>query len=184
VLQESIDLTDDDAADNTVAENVATGTVVGLTIIGVDSDPQATVTYSLLDDAGGRFTIDEASGVVSVADGTLLNFEAGSSHTITVRAVGSNQIYKDQDFTIGVTNENEAPGAISDSDAAPDSVAENSANGTVVGVTALAIDPDVGDSLTYSLTNDAGGRFAIDGATGVVTVADGSLLDFEMAESR
>jgi Ca2+-binding RTX toxin-like protein len=184
VLQESIDLTDDDAADNTVAENVATGTVVGLTIIGVDSDPQATVTYSLLDDAGGRFTIDEASGVVSVADGTLLNFEAGSSHTITVRAVGSNQIYKDQDFTIGVTNENEAPGAISDSDAAPDSVAENSANGTVVGVTALAIDPDVGDSLTYSLTNDAGGRFAIDGATGVVTVADGSLLDFEMAASR
>ncbi|MCK6452521.1 MAG: DUF4915 domain-containing protein [Alphaproteobacteria bacterium] len=33
-----------------------------------------------------------------------------------------------------------------------------------------------GDTLTYSLVNDAGGRFAIDPATGVVTVASGASL--------
>ena len=62
-------------------------------------------------------------------------------------------------------------------------VNENAANGTVVGV-AAGIDPDLGTTLTYSLTDNAGGRFAIDSNTGVVTVADGSLLDFESATSH
>ncbi|MFN3227788.1 MAG: cadherin repeat domain-containing protein, partial [Hyphomicrobiales bacterium] len=61
--------------------------------------------------------------------------------------------------------------AISDSDGASDGVMENAANGTVVGVTALASDADGSDSVSYSLSNDAGGRFAIDPTTGVVTVA-------------
>ncbi|MGB6043444.1 MAG: choice-of-anchor Q domain-containing protein, partial [Pirellulales bacterium] len=75
-------------------------------------------------------------------------------------------------------------GPISDTDAAADQVAENAATGTAVGITALATDPDAGDSVTYMLTDDAGGRFAIHATTGVVTVADGSLLDFENATSH
>ncbi len=46
--------------------------------------------------------------------------------------------------------------------------------------TVAASDPDA-DSLTYSLTDDAGGRFAIDAATGQITVANGALLDYEDA---
>jgi predicted extracellular nuclease len=63
-----------------------------------------------------------------------------------------------------------------------DTVAENSTNGTVVG-TAVASDPDVGSTFTYRLVDNAGGRFAIDLNTGVITVADGSLLDYESATS-
>ena len=62
-------------------------------------------------------------------------------------------------------------------------IAENAANGTVVG-TASATDPDSGETFTYSLTDDANGRFAIDASTGVVTVADGSALDFDSATSH
>jgi Ca2+-binding RTX toxin-like protein len=62
-------------------------------------------------------------------------------------------------------------------------VDENAANGTVVG-TAAATDPDQGDVLTYSLTNNAGGRFAIDPNTGIITVANGALLDYETAQSQ
>ncbi|MGI9489417.1 MAG: DVUA0089 family protein [Geminicoccaceae bacterium] len=62
-------------------------------------------------------------------------------------------------------------------------VQENSANGTVVG-TAAGADPDAGETLSYSLTDSAGGRFAIDGTTGEITVADGSLLDYESATSH
>jgi Ca2+-binding RTX toxin-like protein len=58
----------------------------------------------------------------------------------------------------------------------PDSVVENSANGTVVG-TLTATDPDVGDSFTFSLLDDAGGRFAISGADLIVAAA----IDFEAA---
>ena len=48
-----------------------------------------TVTYSLVDDAGGRFAINGSSGVVTVADGSLLDREAAASHDITVRATSA-----------------------------------------------------------------------------------------------
>ena len=57
---------------------------------------------------------------------------------------------------------------------------EHAPNGTVVDV-AIGVDPVAGDTLTYSLIDDAGGRFAIDPNDGEVTVANGTLLDFETA---
>jgi hypothetical protein len=73
---------------------------------------------------------------------------------------------------------NQAPSDITLDNAA---IAENSALGAVVG-TAGATDPDAGDSHGYSLVDDAGGRFAIDPQTGVVTVA--GPLDHEAAASH
>ena len=67
--------------------------------------------------------------------------------------------------------------------AAPVAVNENAANGTIVGY-ARGLDQDAGDTLTYTLTNNAGGRFAVDTNTGEITVADGSLLNFEAANSH
>ncbi|WP_252177988.1 VCBS domain-containing protein [Endozoicomonas sp. 4G] len=64
----------------------------------------------------------------------------------------------------------------------PLSAVENSSNGTVVG-SVKATDAE-GDNLVYSLTNDAGGRFAINSATGEITVADGSLLDYEASSTH
>ncbi|MGB7329407.1 MAG: LamG-like jellyroll fold domain-containing protein, partial [Rubripirellula sp.] len=43
---------------------------------------------------------------------------------------------------------------------------------------------EVLSSFTFTLTDDAGGRFAINSSTGEVTVADGSLLDYETATSH
>ncbi len=57
------------------------------------------------------------------------------------------------------------------------SINENAANGTVVG-RARGYDPDAGATFGYTLTNNAGGRFAINNTTGEITVANGSLLDF------
>src|SRR6185312_13273949 len=54
-------------------------------------------------------------------------------------------------------------------------VPEHSANGTVVG-TLSDTDPDPADTATYSLVDDAGGRFAING--NALVVANGALLDF------
>jgi len=59
------------------------------------------------------------------------------------------------------------------------SVAENSANGTSVG-TVLATDPDAGQSLSFAITGgNTGGAFAINSATGQITVASAGQLDFE-----
>ena len=58
---------------------------------------------------------------------------------------------------------------------------ENSAIGTLVG-TVLVTDPDVGDTYTFALTDDGGGLFVIDAATGELTVAGD--LDYETATSH
>ncbi len=93
---------------NSVAENAANGTVIG-TISGTDVDTGDTKTYSLTDSAGGRFAIDSSTGVVTVANGTLLNYEAATSHTVTVRVTDSGGLTYDETFTINLTNVNEAP---------------------------------------------------------------------------
>lgn len=66
---------------------------------------------------------------------------------------------------------------------APVVVVENSSNGTAVGY-ARGLDADAGTTLIYTLSNTAGGRFAIEGSTGQITVADGSLLNFDTATSH
>ncbi len=61
------------------------------------------------------------------------------------------------------------------------SVPENSPNGTVVGELS-ALDPDAGDSLTFSLLDSADGRFGLSGSNLIVT--DSSRLDFETNTSH
>ncbi|PWC34901.1 hypothetical protein TSO221_30800, partial [Azospirillum sp. TSO22-1] len=94
---------DADPAANMVAENATTGTVVGVTALAADPDGNVVI-YSLTDDAGGRFAIDAATGVVSVANGSLLDYEAATSHTIIVQATDAGGLATQQSFTIAVTN--------------------------------------------------------------------------------
>ncbi|RRS05325.1 cadherin repeat domain-containing protein [Aquabacterium soli] len=177
-------VTDQDARPNQVAENATNGSLVGITAHAVDLDGSPnTVTYTLSDSAGGRFSIDAVTGVVRVADGSSLDFESTTSHSITVLATSSDGSTSSQSFTVGISDVNEfAVGAVNDSNAAANQVAENATNGSTVGITAQAVDPDGSDNtVTYLLYDNAGGRFTIDASTGVVTVLDGSKLNFEAA---
>ena len=60
---------------------------------------------------------------------------------------------------------NRPPGPPVDTNGATNEVNEGTTLGTPVGITAQSSDPD-GDVVSYSLTNDAGGRFRIDANTG------------------
>jgi endo-1,4-beta-xylanase len=62
------------------------------------------------------------------------------------------------------------------------SIAENSAEGTVAG-TVLATDSDPGATLSQWQMTDPSGKFAIDPASGTISLATGQSLDFEMAAS-
>jgi hypothetical protein len=178
-------ISDSNAAADAVAENAATGTVVGITTLAIDADAGATISYSLSDNAGGRFAIDASSGVITVADGSLLDFEFATRHDVTVLATSSDGSTNSQLFTINLSNGNDNPvDSIRDSNVAADAVVENAANGTEVGITALTIDADAGTTISYSLSDNAGGRFAIDATSGVITVADGTLLDTAIALSH
>ncbi len=161
---------------STVAENVADGKVVG-TAAGVDPDAGATFTYAFAPggDAGGRFAINAATGQITVANGSLVDFEAATSHGVIVRVTDQGGLSLDRALTITVTNVNEAP---TDLSLSASTVVETAANGTVIG-SATPTDPDAGGSFTYAFDpgGDAGGRFAINAATGQITVANGSLLN-------
>ncbi len=175
--------TDSDASTNLVNENAVSGTSVGLTIAASDADAtNSLVSFQLDDNANGRFTIDSLTGIVSVADGTMLDFETTTSHDIIVRATSADGSFRTQTFTIQLADVNESGvSAITDNNASNNTVLENSAPGSVVGITAFAFDADGTDSVTYTLADDAGGLFAIDNLTGVVTVV--GAIDRESAAS-
>ncbi len=172
-------ISDVNAATDTVAENATNGATVGITAQATDVDGD-TLTYSLTDDAGERFTINASTGVVTVADASLLNYEAATSHSITMQ-VTDGTTPKTKTFSIAVTNV--APSSPTDANAAANEIAEGSANGTAVGITASAADPH-GGTVTYSLSDDAGGRFTIGSSTGIVTVANTSLISRAGATSH
>ncbi|WOH82240.1 cadherin domain-containing protein [Bradyrhizobium sp. BEA-2-5] len=170
--------TDSDAATNTVVEGAAIGTAVGITAHATDING-GTVTYSLVGDAHG-LTINAATGVITVADPTKIDFETAPGHAYTITAQASDGTQTStQTFTVNVTDV--APSAPVDSNAAANTVVEGAAVGTTVGVTASSTDIN-GPAVTYSLTGDtSGGGFTINATTGVITVADPSKLDYESA---
>ncbi|MDZ7874058.1 MAG: cadherin repeat domain-containing protein, partial [Rhizobium sp.] len=173
-------IADADAAPDTVAEDAAVGTSTGLRARAVDADATTNaVTYALLDDAGGRFAIDASTGLLTVA--AALDAENALGHTVVVLATSADGSRWTQAFEVAVTDVDEFDlTAIADADAAPDTVAEDAAVGTSTGLRARAIDADATtNAVTYALLDDAGGRFAIDASTGLLTVA--AALDAENA---
>ncbi|MCC8954085.1 cadherin repeat domain-containing protein [Bradyrhizobium sp. Pear77] len=169
---------DANAGNNTVAEGAAVNTLVNITAQAT-SAVGSPVTYSLTgDSSNGGFKIDPNTGVVSVADPTKVNYVTSPGHAYTITVQASDGIAtSSQSFTIGVTDV--APSTPVDSNAAPNKVAEGSAAGTLVGITASAADMN---AVTYTLTGDtSGGGFKIDPNTGVITVADPSKIDYTTA---
>ncbi|MBB4039986.1 VCBS repeat-containing protein [Microvirga flocculans] len=83
-------------SNNKVVESAKAGTVVG-TLTGHDVDNE-TLSFSLVNDAGGRFAIED--GKLVVRDGFKLDYEQATSHTVTVQVKdGSNTAYVET-FTI------------------------------------------------------------------------------------
>ncbi|MBN9670495.1 beta strand repeat-containing protein [Roseibium aggregatum] len=169
-------VSDTDATDNTIAEDASSGTTVGITALATDADVTDTVSYTIDDN---RFTVD-ANGVVTVADGAIFDAETEGSIDVTVTATSSDGSTSQETFTISVSDVNEsAVSAVSDTDATDNTIAEDASSGTTVGITALATDADVTDTVGYTVDDN---RFTVD-ANGVVTVADGATFDYESEPS-
>ena len=80
-------------------------------------DATESLTYAIQSQTvSGAFTIDSDSGEISVADGSLLDYETNTSHTLTVRVTDGDTAYVDQAFTIqlaDITEQNNAPSDLS-----------------------------------------------------------------------
>jgi hypothetical protein len=65
--------------------------------------------YTLNNNANGRFAINATTGVLTVANGAQLDYEAATSHQISVRTTDQAGLTFDKTSTIGVTDVNEVP---------------------------------------------------------------------------
>ena len=148
-----------------VAEDAPVGTVVGTAAaLDLDGGP---LTYALTaGNTGGVFALDASSGMLTVAG--ALDYETTASYALTLTASDAHGGTATATVAISVTDIAYAPRFA----AAPltFTVDETAAVGTAVGVV-QALDP-VGGTVRYALTaGNAAGAFAIDAATGTLTVA-------------
>ena len=165
----------------TIAEG-ATG-AVGITLSATDPDG-ATPTYSLVTNPNGWFSINASTGVISVAAGQTVNYEATTNGqvAITVAATDGTLTTQNAAMIINVTDVNEAPtlaatASVHLSETAPQN--------------AVVIDIDAGDPDTsaafgtashrYSILTGTGSTyFSIDPLTGVIkTATSGAPFDYD-----
>ena len=130
-------------------------------------------------DDNDLFVIDENTGAITLAAGTKLDYESGTtSYTITVTATPVSTLdlaptatnvddVMTLTYTINVTDANDAPTGASFMRAA------NFATTVNVGTITATGDPDSGDTFTYTLVAGAGdtdnGLFALDMNSGALT---------------
>ena len=119
------------------------------------------------------FTVN-ANGTITITD------NAGNDGADTLQNI-SHLEFSDGTWTLEQLLSNSAPAAPVDADSATaDRLAENATGGTYAGVTLQSADTD-GDTLAYSLTDDAGGRFRVDAATGAVVATGAVNINYENA---
>ncbi|GAA5234286.1 DUF4214 domain-containing protein [Verticiella sediminum] len=141
--------TDISLSNASVAENADTaeGLVIG-TLSTTDEDTGDTHTYSLVDghDSAAFVIVGDQ---LQFAAGTVLDYEAKSSYQVTVRTTDARGASYDKLLTIELADVNEAPvaGAAIDHQAA-----DVGAPYSFTVPAGAFVDPDAGDTLTYSAT--------------------------------
>jgi VCBS repeat-containing protein len=153
-----------------VTSTAENGGDVKVADIAVTDDALGSNTLSLSGADAAAFSIVTGAGGKELHFNGGANFEAKTSYDVTVNvndATASNHVAPDasQNFHLAITNLNEAPTDISLSN---NTIGQSTANGTVIGVLS-AIDPDAGDTSSFSLISNPGNQFGISGGNLVVT---------------
>jgi len=160
-----------------IDENSQDNTEVGL-VVANDPDNGQTLTYSIVSgNVGNAFAIESNSGLLTVSNSLLLNFENIPTFTLMVEVEdnGTGSLSSQADITINLNDVNEVP-IMEDQNFV---VVENTPNGSEVGVM-VATDPDDGQTLTFSIIGgNQNGAFEIGNNTGRITVANSSTVNFE-----
>jgi hypothetical protein len=160
-----------------IDENSGNGSSVGM-VAATDAEGN-TLSFSITGgNTGGAFAINSGTGAITVANSQALDFETTPSFALTVQ-VSDGALTDTATITVNLNNldENTAP-VIDDQVFAVD---ENSIKGTLVG-TVIASDAQ-GTPLSFSITGgNTRNAFTINSA-GVLSVADGSMLDYETTPS-
>lgn len=156
--------------DFTIDENSAVGTVVGQ-IVADDKSGQD-LSFIIVDgDNDEIFSLEKNTGILTVKNPSLLNYESLESINITVEVKDEFGKWNNSEITIAVINLPEINNQIF-------TIPENRAIGTIIG-TVVTVDQNLTFSITAGNTNNA---FAI-ANNGNITVNNETAIDFETTPS-
>jgi len=184
------DVTLTTGATNTVSESVdvtPSGIDLGITSALTDTDGSESLSVTVsgmptgatlsagTNNGDGTWTVD--SGDLSGLSVTPPTDYAGTFNlTVTSTSTdGVDTASTSDTISVTVNPINEAP---TDIKVVGNAAVDTSANTGTVVATVSAVDPDVGDTHTYSLTDDAGGLFTIDSSTGEIKIGPASTPEF------
>jgi VCBS repeat-containing protein len=161
-----------------VESGAPTGHIIG-EVEASDPDAGQSLTYSIISgNTSSAFQINPSSGVLSVANSSAVNYLTNPQFNLVVRVTdnGNPSLNSSANVLVFVSAQVNNPPVIA---AQTFQIAENSANGTLVGQV-VASDPDQGQTLSYSITGgNSNGAFALNAATGQITVANQNVIDYE-----
>lgn len=159
----------------------STGGSVSFTVTRVNAGPNLDIQASIHNSAGTQIV---SSNPADSLNATVSASLAAGEYTLRVTGVGKG------DATNGYTNYGSLGAYLitgtANGGVKPDrfSIAENSANGSPVGVVAPRRNHG-GAALSYTITSgNTGGAFSINPSTGAITVANSPILDYEALSTR
>ncbi|WP_435622820.1 cadherin domain-containing protein [Flagellimonas sp.] len=135
------------------------------------------IEFSISANDNDLFTIDPATGTISLAENKTLDFDTVPEHTITVTADDKKGETAVVNVGIGLINVNESP--VFGQEAYNFEVSEGTPEDSFGSVSAE--DPD-GDSVIYEIIVNPYDLFVINPETGGLSLAEGQSLDFEAFE--
>ena len=173
----------EETAAHSIAENTAAGQNIGTPVSATDPDAgdTLTLTYTLGGADEDSFSIVATSGQLQTR--AALDHETKASYTVTVTTTDPEDASDTITVTITVTDENETP-EFPSTETGDRQVAENTVAGEDIGAAVAAIDPDAGDTLTYTLTYTGGpdaASFGIIATSGQLQTK--AALDYETKDS-
>tara|TARA_R110002111_G_scaffold153375_1_gene220214 strand:+ start:184960 stop:199311 length:14352 start_codon:yes stop_codon:yes gene_type:complete len=162
-------------------ENTINTTSLG-SITATDPDlPPDSLTFSVTGGTGQTAFSVSASGEITVADETQLDYETTTSFDLEILVTDSAGETDTATITINLNPLNDNAPIVNNQVLNAD---ENTLNGTNVGAVIIATDADLpNDTLTFSATGGSGAAAFAISSNGQITVADQSLLDYETTTS-
>ena len=162
----------------TTPENPEAGATLGTVQASIST---GSLQYSLTSQSvAGALAINASTGVVTVADVAFFDFETVQSLTANIR-VSAGNVMKDITVTITLTDVDESITTVITASNLSVSIDENPEAGASLGTIEASVNTG---SLQFSLVSQStDGAMTVNSSTGVVTIADAALFDFETVQN-
>ncbi|MCB1745425.1 MAG: hypothetical protein KDK91_33975, partial [Gammaproteobacteria bacterium] len=132
-----------------------------------DPDIGNVLTFSMLSASHpGALALNTSTGTLSVANAAELDHEANPTLTLQIRVQDDTGLSNVQTVSIQVLDVNEPPTALM-----LDNAVSPLLTGKLIG-TVSALDPDLDETLTFSLLDDVNGSFVLDATDGSLRISD------------